>query len=417
MKNLFLVLLTSLILLSPVQAAPQAAQQTAPAKMVLPLAKKKWTMIVYINTKNNIGDMGSDLVKQFAPYGSTDNTNIVGQAGIADVDKQYNVLGYLPVFRFYTVQNAQPVQLDERRKVDMGDWKELASFIRYAKTNFPADKYMLLLFGHGSGWGSSNFGKQVQGSAPKSNEAIGRAVLFDDQTGNHVTTLELRAALQAAGGVDVLNFYSCLMADLGVTAEIGKYVKYIAGSEANFKGPMNFKPLLTQFNSRPDMSEREAAELFVDTYLLPFNAGKYNADITASVVDATQVPELATALKAFVTATLKTPSMVPLAKAYTNCTRLTDMQQADLYDFARRVAADSNDASVTAAAENLMRSIDTAVKKNLTFGVYNDRVHGISIYMPLEWYDEDYENLMLDKYTGWSKLIQNILPVARKLRK
>ncbi|MDD4004772.1 MAG: clostripain-related cysteine peptidase [Elusimicrobiaceae bacterium] len=384
-----------------------AAPAARPDRLILPLQKKKWTVMIYINGKNNLGGIGWYNFDQIEQAGSDGATNIVVEIGAANTNEKREIIDYAPVELLYPVSGGKTVTLASRDNVDMGDWKELVRFAGYAKKNFPADNYMLIIWGHGTGWQSSDYGKQVQGTAPRDGEALGRAVLLDDQTGNHITTIELRAALKAMGGVDVLAYNSCLMADIGVTAEISKYADYIAGSEEIFWGPMDFEIFLKAFHALPGISARQAAILFIDSYTDDFR-DRNDQDITASVIDTSRIPPLAKAIKDFVPVALVSPDKAALQNAYRMVNAFRNPSECDLYDFVK-LAADTTDPRLKTAAQRVMDSISSAVIKNSTVGLHVGKAHGISAYLPLKNYDGEFEQLMFDKYTGWSRLIKYLM--------
>ena len=67
------------------------------------------------------------------------------------------------------------------------DFRKLADFGKWAKEKYPAKKYMMVVWNHGDGWLKNK-------PAATDNKGIS----YDEETGNHLTTPELAAALRDA---------------------------------------------------------------------------------------------------------------------------------------------------------------------------------------------------------------------------
>jgi len=167
-------------------------------------------------------------------------------------------------------------------KADMGDWRELADFIKWSKTNFPARKYMLIISGHGSGWDS--LGK------PSSTE---KGISFDDQSGRHIDSQGLRLALAATGGVDVYAADACLMQMTEVAYEIRKNTKFIVGSEEAGPGfGYQYRDFLLTATAAADPSPKEMAAAAVETYVQSYTRAGRRMDATHSYIDAASLDGL-----------------------------------------------------------------------------------------------------------------------------
>lgn len=354
-----------------------AAAYAAPK---LPLPKKQWTVMIYANAKNNLASPARNNFEQIKKIGSSAGVNIVMELGAAQLDEQKNPQSYDAVKTFYFDAPGSAVELQNLGKADMGDWKELVRFVRSAKVNFPAEKYMLVLWSHGDGWKFIENSKPIQGSAPAGKS---RAISYDEESGNYITTLEQRAALKAIGGIDLLAYNSCLMSDIGITAETAQYVKYIAGSEDYFYSssyPL-YEKFLTALNSDPAMTPRDAGVLFENSYWGLLTAMK-NLNGTASVVDTAQIAPLVNSLKRFASRALVSPDRAALTKAFVNAHRLGGYEKGDLYDFLRLTDEYSSDAALKTCAQQAMAALQAAVVLNLDSGTNQGKTHGISGYFP-----------------------------------
>src|SRR5690606_28366009 len=111
------------------------------------------------------------------------------------------------------------LQDENGNALDMGNPDTLGDFIKWAKQNYPADRYCLILWNHGNGWKRS-----AQDEYPT------RAFSYDDQYGTSIKTWQTD---QMMGGetVDILAWDASLMQMVEVAYEARSHADYIVGSE------------------------------------------------------------------------------------------------------------------------------------------------------------------------------------------
>lgn len=417
MKSGLFVLMTLSIFLPSSMAADRVAVPSASVvsaekqvnALALPLAKKKWTIIVFMNGKNSLSEFGAADLREMQDVGSGADYNVVAELGMVDHERDGM---YPPVKRFYITprvgRKAFALELSSSDKADMGDWKEAVDFIKYAKKNFPAEKYMLVLWGHGYGWIGNKPSDVI------SDEPLARAMSPDMQTDNYFSTMELRQMLKETGGVDVLAFDACLMADIAVYSEISKHVPYIVGSEEYApETGYNYTDLLNRFAAKPDMDARQVSIAVADSYKTQHKNTTDN--LTVSAVDSAQIPQFAKYVKEFVRIALKSSDTGALLGAYRSVARFQcagAMHDADLYDFMRITAAGTKDSELKAAAETAMKFMrEKVVIYNAAYNGHSGRAFGLAGYLPMSRKDyfSGYENLMFGKYTGWGELVTHLM--------
>src|SRR5690606_16909118 len=81
-------------------------------------------------------------LRDMALVGSSDQVNIVAQVGELYKDNDKRVY----------VENGNIQTVEEFPRVDMGDYKELIKFIEWTVENYPAKKYFINVWNHGTGW-------------------------------------------------------------------------------------------------------------------------------------------------------------------------------------------------------------------------------------------------------------------------
>ena len=126
------------------------------------VAKKDWTMMVYLAGDNNLDGAGVVDLKEMKRVGSTDRINIVAQFDRAGSKGETS--------RFY-LQKGTALAKDVKQKLgetNMGDPKVLEDFVTWSVKNYPADHYLLVLWNHGAGWDDANLyqGDVFTGATP-----------------------------------------------------------------------------------------------------------------------------------------------------------------------------------------------------------------------------------------------------------
>ena len=355
---------------------------------------KEWTIMVFVNGKNNLEPYALLDVNEMEMIGSSAQINVVAEVGriagysSADGDRK-TARRYL--IKKDTDKNkiTSPV-VQEIAKVDMGDYKHLAEFANWAKTNYPAKKYMLVVWNHGAGW-------------IKNTRDIGvdKGISYDDQTGNHITTPQLGMAMKAIGKVDVYGSDACLMQMPEVNYEIKDYADYIVGSEETEPGDgYTYNLLLGPLVAKPTMTGAELGKLAVDAY-----ADNYGTqDHTQSLVLASAMNGLITPIGNFVQAAMAANEKPLIKTAMGSAQSYAYAENKDLWHFLALYAASTKDAKVKSAAKTLQTYLTgTLILHNRVNSGYSDS-HGLAIYMP-GYTNSSYGELAWAKASQWDEFI------------
>ncbi|HEC78312.1 MAG TPA: hypothetical protein ENI34_04110 [candidate division WOR-3 bacterium] len=231
---------------------------------------RKWTTLVYMAADNDLAQWAdSDLVEMEA-VGSTDDFAIIVQ-----VDKPY--IGA----RRLLIKKGGNSQIADLGITDMCNWQTLSDFLVWGITNYPADRYLVILWDHGTGWSLAprrTFGNDWSGGSRLSisNGDFQKAVSTAyDYTGEKI---------------DILAFDACLMQQTEVVYEVKNYVRMFLASQAvcplqGFKYDGIFEVLRLD----PGIDEFDLAEKIVEVNV------EYYADIqpvTYSAIAAEKLTKL-----------------------------------------------------------------------------------------------------------------------------
>ncbi|MBS1712835.1 MAG: hypothetical protein JST30_00715 [Armatimonadetes bacterium] len=373
-------------------------------------SRSKWTVLVYMNAANDlfpasdfnvnqmeaVADRPADLrfvvqwkqSKDFDPGSTFDgvrrylvkhdtNTNMVGSELVQDglVDGQGQAL-------------------------DMGSPGTLLDFVKWGKKNYPADRYVLVIWNHGNGW------KRRPGDGQT------RGVSYDDQYGTRIDTWQLDQALSGER-FDVIAWDASLMQMLEVAYEARGHADFIVGSEESPPAEgYPYDSVFAGFRATPDAATSALTKGFVDGMLgyPPYASRK----ITQSVLDVTKLPALASALddlghrlfddRAVLGTVL--PKVRDDAQSYSpTATRY----YRDLYDVCRLLISDAGvPTAVKAAASNVQAAVDDATVWE-GHNAQSANSHGVSIDFSegsnFQSYRSDYIRLKLAADTFWDEFL------------
>ncbi len=281
--------------------------------------KKPWTFIVYAAADNNLRDYASRNIKQMSTIGSNQNVNIC-------VHLDIRMPGSKKMTRRYYVEKNNPVQIDmpqEKTPMNSGDPQTLISACRWAITNYPAERYMLVLWNHGTGiidpYGRRQIDTKMlynfnaEANVFELDRTIGfldliealndpKGICWDDSTGDYLTNQKLEAALgeitnSLLGGkkFEIIAFDACLMAMLEVAEITKRYSNIQIASEEVEPGPgWRYDEALSPFlKGAPDA--HSLASHIVDAFATAYRPqGNHPGfvDYTQSALDLTLIPQL-----------------------------------------------------------------------------------------------------------------------------
>jgi len=250
----------------------------------LPQPFKEWTLMVYM--------VGSDL-ESSGQNGSQDFLEMLAGSSQPAVTETVHVVlatggstryGWQTVKRS-AIQNGQQYIIDDVGAKNMAAPQTLSDFVSWAKTNFPAQHYALILWDHGGGTQGygidrTEVGKKVEGKpAPMS-------------------LPELRQAFQTifdldSKRLDIVAYDACLMSSMEV-AEVTATVANVMAASVEIEPPHGFDytHLLSTLAASPPADGLAFGRLAKASYFKQAqDQGKWTTSpITYSIFDLTKLP-------------------------------------------------------------------------------------------------------------------------------
>lgn len=286
-----------------------------------------WSILVYLNSKNNLEKEGLSDFKEMATVGGNDKIHLVVQMGrpLSSNDPASGQWGGIK--RFLVTKGTQPTEKDQVMDVgsswfdtDMGAIKTFESFVRWAANKYPAKRTMLVIWNHGQGWrfqlAPDKNSSTAQSSVPRDasdlelltgqqvpGPLIGgyRAVSSDGDTKNILYNNEIQEALtrlKAVGiRIDIIAFDACLMNMVETSYAFRNLASYFVGSQDLEPGDgWAYASWLKRLHGKPSSTPKELAKSIVNAYGEKY--GRFADHTTQSALDLSAIGDAVSNLTA-----------------------------------------------------------------------------------------------------------------------
>lgn len=321
------------------------------------------TVMVYMigtDLESNYG-MATKDVYEMLNGKKYDNINIVLQTG--GCNKWNNSLFSNKNVERWAINSSNFSRLGYIGRESMVDSDTLADFIRYSADNFPANRYMLILWDHGGGSITGYGYDEVYSNQPSMSPDV------------------IAAALKKGGiKFDLVGFDACLMANLETAIAIEPYADYMIASEETEPGEGWFYTnWVNILDDNTSVSTLTLGKQIIDDYISTSKRTDYSIELTSSMID---LGELAYSIQSPLTDFSKAVNTklddgdyrtIALARSNTKeFSKESGLDQVDLVDLVENINVDGS--------EKLVKAIKSAIKYNKTFNM-NDS-YGLSVYFP-----------------------------------
>jgi len=373
----------------------QIARETASEKAGV----ANWTVMVYVNAKNNLERFGLLDLNEMEMVGSSDKVKIAVELG--RINGYDSSDGDWKGQRRYIIQKdnnpnhvSSPV-LQDIPKADMGDWNHLVDFVKWAQKQAPAQHYMLIVWNHGSGWNQRRI-----------NDIWISGISYDDETGHHMSTPDLGQALAAVGKIDIYASDACLMQMAEIGYQIKDYADYIVQSEETEPADgYTYNTLLGPLAAKPAMTALDLAKLTAQAYTDHYAGIGQGA--TQSAVRAAALPKLLSLLGDWTKAVMAANEAAVVKAARDQAQHFYYSDNKDLLHFVQLVNAAAQDAAVKSKGGELENFLaNEVIAGNAATGDEYANAKGLAIYLPDYSYNNSYNELAWAKDGAWPQFAQ-----------
>ena len=390
--------------ISAVSSSEDVYKAHEPNRDVASAAREKFTDTASANTVTVMVYMcGTDLesksgmattdLEEMVSATLGDNINVILETGGAST-WQNQIIKSGTNQRFRVKQGGLETLDAKVGKRSMVDPDTLSDFIQFSAREYPADRYMLILWDHGGG----------------SLTGYGYDELFP---GDSMSLEGINTALKN-GGVkfDMIGFDACLMATLETALVTSQYGDYLIASEAVEPGTgWYYTNWLSELSANPAMDSLDVGKQIIDDYVKMSGS---NSQTTLSMTDLAELQgTVPTAFKAFSSSTstlIAGDGFNTVATARSGSrdfSTSSKINQIDLIHFADNLATTESNA--------LAATLREAVKYNRNSTTIS-HANGLSIYFPYQSLRsvstaiETYDAIGLDK--SYSDCIKSFASVA-----
>ena len=304
--------------------------------------------------------------------------------------------------------------------MNTGDPRVLEDFLAFGVGAYPAERYALIIWNHGSGvyvpdemlaMSGSRAHVGVGGASdtmplephrpfPAMSEPVPRldpvgfGLAYDDRSGDCLDTRELERVLATGHRllgrkIDLVGMDACLVAMLEIAWQLRDHARVLVGSEEIEPGTgWPYAAILRDLIARPAMSPAELSATIVRRYV---RAYKWTwQGVTQSAIDLSRLDELVGAIDRLAGALLTALPKIhgaPLPDARRRTLSFFKDHYVDLHHFASNLALASGLPAVRQACMDVMRIIEGKGAKSPVIaeahaGPRMGAARGLSIYFP-----------------------------------
>lgn len=344
----------------------------------------------------------TDDIREIKETGNPSNINIVLQTGGGINSKISNDIDFSKVQR-HQIINGNIHTLKSLGYKNMAEPNTLSDFIKWGISEFPAKKYAIILWDHGSG--IHGFGKDINFNNDELPPFELYKAFYDG-----LNNISVR--------FDLIGFDACLMSSLETASRLFNFSTYMVASEEVIpEWGWNYTSIIRGLISNPNQSGYLLGKSIIDSYS---NSSKHlsksekfgtDKEITLSLIDMNKIPQLVKDVNSF---SIGMKSKISSLDYAINLSKDIDLTERygqsgfgstgliDLYDLTTNIIKTDPD------LESYIKAIQKSIKSVVVYsykGTARPNANGISIYMPLlkNEYSNKAELQVID--TDWLNLL------------
>ena len=412
--------------------------------------KKEYTFITYMSADNDLARYARQNLSQQAAICSTKYVNVV-------VHLDTKVPGNKKVTKRFYIEKNQYIPHGPDLKMDSGNPETLIDCCRWAIKNFPAKKYVLILWDHGSGTIDINRPRSIDTSDlfvfnPETNlieldrsipflyflelqlqQELERGVCFDDTTGNYLTNQNLEYALKTicteylhGKKFSIIAFDACLMSMIEIANITKDYTDIVVASQEVEYAPgwrydLVLSPLVHQ-----NLDQYAFAQHMVHAYEMAYS--KISHDYTLSALDMHTIQLLEDSVDHVAQLLIEclqhqhkvtVKNAIKTSRHKLLCTHFDEPSYIDLHHLLCNIQDNISKFKLKKGYQELTGKLKKGIKRTLTIleksiianatGKNLTKAGGISIYFPERRIHSSYPKTNFAQTNAWSVFIHYYL--------
>ena len=395
--------------------------------------KAKWTVMVYMAGDNNLDGAALRDIEEMARVGSTKDVNILVQLDRLE-DKKTR--------RFLITKGGGYERdcLETFGETNTGDPKVLEDFLTCSAERYPAERYFLILWNHGSGWweeaksrAAAPKDSAVRSRRPSSRSSLfchktdtpspnaHRSICYDDTSGGDaLDNRELKNVLANACSIigkkiDILGMDACLMTMVEVAWQLRDSVEILVGSEIEEPNDgWPYAEILQFLTAKPKSKTHIVAREVVKQYIASYT--DQGETVTQSAINTAAIVEIIQALIPLAGELLSDldENRKLIQWAWDRSPKFYDDNYLDLYAFARKLRVKSKDrVRLREKADTLSTALRIGNTKSILcqgrLGWEVAGTKGLSIYFPADRINPAYRGLDFANDCQWAVFLERVL--------
>jgi hypothetical protein len=369
----------------------------------------EYTLMIYMigSDLESEGESATEDLTQMINAGSNSNVNVILQTGGSDKNLENPISAKINVdftkVQRHQIINGNILTVEEIGHKSMTRPSTLSDFIKWGISEYPAKKYAIILWDHGSG--INGFGKDVN---------FPREILNPYE----MQKAFLTAKIETGVTFEIIGFDACLMSSIEIASRLQGVSSYMVSSE-DLVPPWGFDytSIIENLNNNPTQSGSSLGKSIIDSFVSDSRyfseSENYSAykDITLSLIDLTKIPQVIENVNDFSNAlkyeikdlrsAISLSKSIDLTERYGQ-TASGGTGMVDLLDLTKNI--EQRYPNLATSINEVQTSLNDAVIYAYN-GTARPNANGLSIYMPLTKteFSDTVELYVLD--LDWSALL------------
>jgi Clostripain family len=361
--------------------------RNAPASKNVSVPAKKWTVMVYMAAGVNAQTEEAALrdIEELQKVGTTDSMNV-----LVEIDRRWP--GFPQLYRIWKDRSEQLLDEDKptgaiphnnearaEKNMSTGNPAPLREFLEFSRKYAPAERYLLVLWGHSFGLG------------------------FGRDHGDALTLKELADALstfQQDGKLELLGANACAMSYAEAAFELQNSTKYLVASQISMPFPgWPYGEILKEIDRNPGADGQKLGETIAELFIKSLD----EKNVSLTLLNLAHASELKEPLKQLADALGRSlrrkPRVDEIRGAFLDTAHGDVRPLIDLADLCQNLTGVS-DQSVSDAASALSDLLDVHNKKFVLEHKKTgdlEGLNGVGIFAPAITSDRDQKRLDLSK--------------------
>ncbi len=362
-------------------------------------AEKEWTVFVYMAADNNLEDVAISDFNEMEMVGSGPDLNIVVQFDRISGHDASNG-DWTDTRRFLVQQDFDPLTIntppvnDSLGELNMGNPDTLSDFLEWGIDNYPARRYILVMWDHGSGLFKRR-GDSGNGTT--------RGFCKDWSSGSDDLKMwELSSVLSElkeshSAEFEIIAADVCYFGYLESAYQIRQYAKFFIGASDEVPAAgWDYQRALSFISEKPLSSSLDVAINIVERYIEIYDQG-YITEMALSIasMDKFLIPAFETFARALISSTYHYSSEIRSARRQADSPR---SRYVDLYSFAQII---KDDVSLPLSLKQKATELTVALKDSVVaYGTGSDHPNslGLAIWFPEKILSSSYYNTYLRNF-------------------